>query len=175
MDFRDILYPNDLTIYCRNLINLGSSLYYGKSTASQEITEGEPIFAIEFNTQLYNRNVIVEDNETKFYPENGTVNASVVAEVSVVEPDGLIIDQIGAAIKIIQYDKDDDIKRESIPAFLSFLPNSNYKSSRFTLNTSIFCEMVEGDYISVVAYPAQTASENFTVLIVSANLQINTV
>jgi hypothetical protein len=35
--------------------------------------------------------------------------------------------------------------------------------------------MVEGDYISVVAYPAQTASENFTVLIVSANLQINTV
>jgi hypothetical protein len=117
----------------------------------------------------------VEDNETKFYPENGTVNASVVAEVSVVEPDGLIIDQIGAAIKIIQYDKDDDIKRESIPAFLSFLPNSNYKSSRFTLNTSIFCEMVEGDYISVVAYPAQTASENFTVLIVSANLQINTV
>ena len=79
------------------------------------------------------------------------------------------------AIKIIQYDKDDAIKRESIPAFLSFLPGSNYKSSRFTLNTSIFCEIVEGDYITVVAYPAQTASENFTVLIDLANLQINTV
>jgi hypothetical protein len=175
MDFRDILYPNDLTIYCRNLRNLGSSLYYGKSTAAQEITEGEPVFAVEFNTQLFNRNVIVEDNETKFYPENGTINASVISEVAVVEPDGLIIDQISVAIKIIQYDKDDAIKRESVPSYLSFLPNSNYKSSRFTLNTSLFCEMVEGDYISVVAYPAQTASENFTVLIVSANLQINTI
>jgi len=175
MDFGDILYPNNLTIYCRNLRNSGSSLYYGKSTAAQEITEGEPVFAIEFNTQLYNHNVIVEDNETKFYPEKGTINASVVAEVSVVEPDGLIIDQTGAAIKILQYDKDDNIKRESIPAYLSFLPGSNYKSSRFTLNTSFLCEIVEGDYISVVGYPSQTASQNFTVLIDLANLQINTI
>lgn len=173
MDFRDVLYPNNLTIYSYNLKN--GSLYYGKSTAAQEITEGEPLFAVIYNTQLYNRDVEINEDKTKFYPLNGTINVSVISEMVVVEPDAAIIDNAGVAIKIIHYDSENVIKRESVPAFLTFIPGLNYESSRFTLNTTLLCDIKEGDYITIGAYVAQAGEQNFTVLIVSSNLQINSI
>jgi len=173
MDFRQILFPNDLTIYAGKLVTSAGYLS-ANSTVNQIITEGEPQFAIIFDQVSLNTSFNIDGTRTKFYPtETGVYNISIVVDTSITLPQEAITTLCAYVYLIRVYDKDDVILKESIEGIQYLYSGLTYFGTRNTITTNLLYNFPEGSYISIIAYPAQSGIQNFSVLTIACNLFIN--
>lgn len=183
MDFRNILdrnndvlnyYGNSITV---NKINIRGGYISINSNLSQSINEGQSPFAIIWNEPepLTNDTIIISSDSTQFRPTiTGiySVNCNFVLVVS--EPD-FFIDDIEIFFRIQHYDINNVLQSYSIDSIIRYNGGNTIGAvgARSSSSISKFFNMKNGDYIQVIAGIGASSTQNFTIIINEASLQMN--